>query len=132
MSRKPRRHFSEELKSQVVDDYVCGRKTVAELSREHTISQGQIYKWKSQLEEKVATGRVKDLVAEGRSPQDARLLQQKENEIEMYQKKIAEQVLMIDLLKKLHHSENSHLLKSVSGSDEIAELLAQSKKRVRR
>ena len=132
MSKKPKRKFSEEQKRQAVDDYVSGRKSAAEVARQHNVAQGQIYKWKSQLEEQAVKGRISELEAEGRSPQDARLIQRQEDEIAMYQKKLAEQVVLVDLLKKLQPPEIYPQLKNANGYDEIAALLAQSKKRVRR
>lgn len=132
MGKRSKRKFSEEIKRKAVDDYVSGRKTAAEVASEIGIAQGQIYQWKIQLEEKRVKGRVDDLEAEGRSPSDARLIQRQEDEIEMYQKKIAELTIVNDLLKKLQPSEIYPQLKNASGSDEIATLLAQSRKRARR
>lgn len=132
MSKKPKRKFSDELKRKAVDEYTSGRKTAAEVAQEHDVAQGQVYQWKIQLEERRVKGRVSDLETEGRSPSDARLIQRQEDEIALYQKKIAELTLVNDLLKKLQTSANYQQLKSASGYDEIAELLAQSKKRAKR
>lgn len=132
MGKRSKRKFSEEVKRKAVDDYVSGRKTAAEVANEIGIAQGQVYQWKIQLEEKRVKGRVGELEAEGRSPSDARLIQRQEDEIAMYQKKIAELTIVNDLLKKLQPSEIYPQLKNASGSDEIAALLAQSRKRARR
>ncbi len=132
MSKRPKRKFSEEVKRKAVEDYTTGCKTAAEVAKEIGIAQGQVYQWKVQLEEKRIKGRVGELESDGRSPSDARLLQQKEDEIAMYQKKVAELIVVNDLLKKLQPSEIYPQLKNASGSDEIAALLAQSKKRARR
>ena len=59
---KPRRHFSNEIKRQAVEDYVSGRKTVAE-----------------------------------------------------YQKKVGEQAMIIDLLKKLRNLTCSQRESELSG-----------------
>lgn len=132
MSKKPKRKFSDELKRKAVDDYTSGRKTAAEVARDLDVAQGQVYQWKIQLEEKRVKGRVSELETEGRSPSDARLIQRQEDEIALYQKKIAELTLVNDLLKKLQTSANYQQLKNASGYDEIAELLAQSRKRASR
>ena len=132
MSKKPKRKFSDELKRKAVEDYTSGRKTAAEVARDLDVAQGQVYQWKIQLEEKRVKGRVSELETEGRSPSDAKLIQRQEDEIALYQKKIAELTLVNDLLKKLQTSANYQQLKNASGYDEIAELLAQSRKRVRR
>ena len=132
MSKKPNRKFSDEIKSKAVEEYTSGIKSAAEVAHELGVAQGLLYQWKIQLENKRINGRVNELEAHGRSPSDARIIQQQEDEIAMYQKKIAEQAVIIDLLKKLPTSMKSVSVKSVSGSDEIALLLAQSRKRVRR
>ena len=132
MSKKPKRKFSDELKRQAVDDYTSGRKTAAEVAQEHDVAQGQVYQWKIQLEEKRVKGRVSDLEDSGMSPSEARYMQRLEDENAELKKKLAEQVIVVDLLKKLQTSTNYQQLKNASGYDEIAELLAQSRKRVRR
>lgn len=132
MGRRPRRKFTEEQKRQAVDDYLSGRKTAAEVAKENNVAQGQIYKWKIQFEEGAVKGRITALESEGHSPSQARRIQQLEAEVEAYKKKLAEEVLLVDLLKKLQTSTDYHQLKNANGYDEIAALLAQSKKRARR
>lgn len=132
MGRKPRRKFTDEQKRQAVDDYISGRKTAAEVASDHDVVQGQIYKWKVQFEERGVKTRLSELEQSGMSPTEARYMQRLEAENEELKKKLAEQVIVNDLLKKLQISANSKQLKNASGYDEIAELLAQSKKRVKR
>ena len=132
MSKRPKRKFSDEVKRKAVADYTSGRKTAAEVASEIGIAQGQIYQWKIQLEEKRVKGRVRDLESSGMSASEARHVQRLEAENEALKKKLAEQVIVNDLLKKLQISANYQQLKNASGSDEIAELLAQSRKRARR
>ena len=132
MGRRSRRKFTDEQKQQAVDDYVLGRKTAAEVAAECDVAQGQIYKWKVQIEEGRIKGRIRELETQGRSPSDARLIQRQEDEIAMYQKKVAELTLLNDLLKKLQRPEIYPQLKNASGYNEIAELLAQSRKLARR
>lgn len=132
MSKKPKRKFSDEVKRKAVNDYISGRKTAAEVANELSVSQGLIYQWKIQLEDKRVQGRVSELESQGRSASDARLFQRQEDEIALYQKKVAEQAVIIELLKKLQVSTNYQQLKNASGYDEIAQLLAQSKKHAKR
>jgi transposase-like protein len=132
MSKKPKRKFSDDLKRKAVDDYTSGRKTAAEVAQEHDVAQGQVYQWKIQLEEKRVKSRVSDLEDSGMSPSEARYMQRLEDENTELKKKLAEQVIVVDLLKKLQTSANYQQLKNARGYDEIAELLAQSRKRVRR
>lgn len=132
MSKRPKRKFNDEVKRKAVDDYTSGRKTAAEVANNIGVAQGQIYQWKIQLEEKRVKGRVRDLESSGMSPSEARHVQRLEAENEALKKKLAEQVIVVDLLKKLQTSANYQQLKNASGSDEIAELLAQSRKRAKR
>lgn len=132
MSKKPKRKFSEEVKRQAVDDYTSGRKSAAEVAHEIGVAQGLVYQWKIQLEEKRVKGRVSELESSGMSPTEARHMQRLEAENEELKKKLAEQVIVNDLLKKLQTSANYQQLKNASGYDEIAELLAQSRKRARK
>lgn len=132
MSRKPKRKFSHEVKVKAVEDYTSGRKSAAEVARELDVAQGQIYQWKIQLEEKRVKGRVSEFEQSGMSASEARQMQRLEDENSELKKKLAEQVILVDLLKKLQTSANYQQLKNAHGYDEIAELLAQSRKRVRR
>ena len=132
MSKRPKRKFNDEVKRKAVDDYTSGRKTASEVANNIGVAQGQVYQWKIQLEEKRVKGRVRDLESSGMSPSEARHVQRLEAENEALKKKLAEQVIVVDLVKKLQTSANYQQLKNASGSDEIAELLAQSRKRARR
>ena len=44
---KPRREFTAEFKAQVVLELLSGKKTVAELSREHEVKDSLIYTYYS-------------------------------------------------------------------------------------
>ena len=101
---KPRRHFSDEIKRQAVGDFVSGRRSAAEISAELGVTQGVIYRWRVQLEEQAQGIRIGELEAEGRSPEDAKQIQRLEEELAEYKRKVGEQTLIIDLLKKLRRS----------------------------
>ena len=45
---KHRRKFSNEFKSQVVEEYLSGVSTAAQLMRRHDISSGLLHHWKDQ------------------------------------------------------------------------------------
>lgn len=51
---KPRREFTAEFKAQVVLELLSGKKTVAELSREHDVKDSLIYTWRTQFVERSA------------------------------------------------------------------------------
>ena len=112
---KPRRHFSNEIKRQAVEDYVSGRKTVAELSVELGVAQGVIYRWKVCLDENTRDGRISDLELQGLDPAAARLIRKLEEEVAEYQKKVGEQAMIIDLLKKLRNLAYSQRESELSG-----------------
>jgi transposase-like protein len=46
---KARREFTADFKAQVVLDLITGKKTAAELSREHDIRDNLIYNWRTQF-----------------------------------------------------------------------------------
>lgn len=104
MGRKPRRTFTDEQKRTAVDDYVSGRKNAAEVAALNEVPVSVIYKWRVQLGEQAKGARIEELESQGLSTQAARKLLQMEAEIEAYQKKVAEQAVIIDLLKKLQTS----------------------------
>lgn len=113
--RKPKRHFSDELKKQIVEEYVSGRKTAADLSLEHGVAQGLIYKWKVGLDERVKGERIETLESEGYDREAARKILQLEEEILEYKKKVGEQTIIIDLLKKLRDLPISQRESELSG-----------------
>lgn len=113
--RKSKRHFSDELKKQIVEEYVSGRKTAAELSLEHGVAQGLIYKWKVWLDEKSKGERINTLESEGYDREAARKIHQLEEEILEYKKKVGEQTIIIDLLKKLRDLPISQRESELSG-----------------
>jgi transposase-like protein len=51
---KARREFTATFKAQVVLDLITGKKTAAELSREHGVKDNLIYNWRAQFVERSA------------------------------------------------------------------------------
>ena len=48
LAMKHRRTFSNEFKRQVIEEYLSGVSTAAQLMRRHEISSGLLYHWKDQ------------------------------------------------------------------------------------
>ncbi len=101
MTKKSRMKFTQEQRDRAVEEYTSGLKTASEVARELNTDVQNIYRWKTVKEEKAKGLRIEELISEGHSKAMAQKLLEKELEIEMYQKKIAEQTIIIDLLKKL-------------------------------
>lgn len=98
---KKRIYFTEEQKQEAVDAYVSGRRLAEDIAKELGVPRGYLYKWRVQLEEHKKGARAEELESLGHSRSEARKIQSLEDEIEEYKKKVAEQSLIIDLLKKL-------------------------------
>src|SRR5690606_4592611 len=126
MSRR-KRHYPEELKQRAVEDYVSGRKTAQELASELGVAQGLIYKWKVRFDEKVKGRRIEEMEAQGMDPAMARRILDLEAELAEYKKKVGEQTVIIDLLKKLQHP-NSPLGRESNGLSDIMKQLGRSKR----
>ena len=87
----------------------------------------------SQLKEEKNKGlRLEELMDEGNTKAMAEKLLEKELEIEMYQKKIAEQSIIIDLLKKFPTAEVLARESELTGLIKTTKLSAQKKKRAKR
>lgn len=131
MSRKPRRTFSDEQKRSAVNDYVSGRKTAAQVAAENDVPVGVIYKWRVHLDEQAKGARIDELEAQGASSQMARRIVQMEAEMEEYQKKVAQQSVIIDLLKKLQRSTSLPPEDELTGLLDTTRSLARSKRHVK-
>lgn len=124
MTKRTRKNFSQEQRDYAVEQYLSGKKSAQQIAQELGTDVQNIYRWKTVNEQKARGRRVDELIAEGNSKVMAEKLLQKELEIEAYQKKIAEQAVIIDLLKKLpgneiyqSESELTGLIKTMQGSD---------------
>lgn len=123
---KSRKHFEESVKRQAVDEYVSGRKPAQVVADELGITRSQLYKWRVQLDERDKGARVEELESMGHSRSDARKIQSLEDEIEEYKKKLAEQVLINDLLKKLQTSKASQPESELTGLIEMQKRSARN------
>lgn len=115
MSRKPRKVFSEEVKRQAVDDFVNGKKSAAQLGVELEIDSTLIYRWRTEFAAKARSEKLDGLESEGIDPKSAKKILELEAELELYQKKVAEQSVAIDLLKKLHGMKTSRSESELTG-----------------
>lgn len=126
--RKTRRKFSDEQKRASVNEYLEGKRSASEIANDLGIAVGQLYRWKAQLEEKDRSGRIEELTEDGATRAMATKLQQQEEEIEAYQKKVAELTLINDLLKKLQTSKPSRQESELSGLIDTMKKSARKRK----
>ena len=131
MSKKPRKVFSEEVKCQAVDDYVSGKKSTAQISVELEIDQSLVYRWRDEFKAQVDGEKIKGLESQGADPKTAKRILELEAEIELYQRKVAEQAVAIDLLKKLRGMKTSQSESELTGLINTMRLSARKRGPVR-
>ena len=105
MTKKTRKKFTQEQKDWAVEQYLSGAQSAEIIAEKLGADVQYIYRWKILKEEKAKGLRIEELIEEGNSTAMAKKLLEKELEIEVYQKKIAQQAVIIDLLKKLPGNE---------------------------
>jgi transposase-like protein len=115
MARKSKFQISDEQKLKAVAEYVSGERRAEEVARELGVPQGYLYKWRVQFDEQAKGARVEELESMGHTRSEARKIQSLEAELEEYKKKLAEQVLINDLLKKLQTSRASQPESELTG-----------------
>jgi transposase-like protein len=113
--RKEKKSYTEEEKRCAVDEYVSGRKTAKQAAEEIGADKSLIYKWRVEFDEEARGERLDELQAQGNSKDQARKILHLEMEMEEYKKKVAEQAIIIDLLKKLQTSKRSQPESELSG-----------------
>lgn len=108
MAKKAKRQFKPEDKARAVDDYVSGRRSAAQIGAELGCAPNLIYRWKAEDDAAHREGRVAEIEAGGvRDSRDIKRVLDLEDELEAYKKTVAEQTVLIDLLKKLDQSKSS-------------------------
>lgn len=122
MTRKPRKTFSKEEKKKAVEDYVSGKRSAQQVADDLSVDVHYIYRWKIQFDEELKGLRIEELEKQGISREAAKKISQMEDEISEYQKKVAEQSIIIDLLKKIQSST------SLAPESELSGLIATTKK----
>ena len=128
---RTKKTYSLEMKQKAVEEFVSGRKSAALVAAECGVTTAHIYKWRVQLSERAKGARIEELEAEGMSNQAARKILEQQAIIEEYQKKVAQQTIIIDLLKKLQTSGNYQPESELTGLIETTKKLARSKKPVK-
>ena len=83
-----------------MEDYLSGARSAQQIAEDLQTDVQTIYRWKVAREEKAKGIRLDELVDEGNSIDQAQRILDLELELEAYQKKVAEQAVMLDLLKK--------------------------------
>ena len=122
MTKRTRKTFSKEEKKQAVEDYVSGKKSAQQIAADLSIDVHYLYRWKIESDEKSKGIQVQEFENEGCPPEWAKRLSQKDEEISLYQQKLAEQAIIIDLLKKARG------LKTSASESELSGLIATTKK----
>lgn len=122
MTKKTRKKYSEEVKAKAVADYLSGTKSAAKIAEELGVGVHVIYGWRAAADDKKRNQGLMGLQMEGFSPEAAEMLMRKNEEIEVYQKKVAELSVMVDLLKKLQTSGD------YQPESELTGLIATTKK----
>lgn len=124
MTKRNRKTFTKEQKDWAVDEFIAGSLSVDQIAEELGTNPQYIYRWKVQKEEKLKGLRVDELTSKGNSLQDAQRIFELELEVDAYKKKLAEQVLIGDLLKKLlkypisqRENELTGLLKTIKSQE---------------
>jgi transposase-like protein len=131
MAKRTRRQFTEEQKRKAVDDFVSGRKTAEQVAIENDVERGVIYKWRVQFDERAKGARIDELEEQGFSREQARIIEQQREELEAYKATVAQQAVIIDLLKKLQTSNASQRESDVTGLIETTKRLARSRRPAR-
>jgi len=127
--KKKRKTFDQEYKKRIISEYLEGKATAQEIADREGLDRLQIYSWKTQLEARGKKERYNELTQAGHNPEDVRRMMELEEELQAAKNKIADQALVIDLLKKLHPSFQSE--KKLSGYAELKRQVLPSKRRVK-
>lgn len=128
MKKKPRQYHDLDYKRRIVGEYLDGKISAEELAKREGLIRGQIYKWRSQLDQRRRLERIEVIAdAEGVSLEQARRIRDLEEELLATQQKLAQTVLENELLKKLQ--PNSPYASGSSGYIDMKRQLARSKGR---
>lgn len=131
MAKKTRKKFTEEEKGKAVADYISGARTAQTIANELGTDIQAIYRWRAIYDEQKKGLRLSELQAEGSSQELAERIIRLQDEVAAYQKKVAEQAVMLDLLKKLQTSGDFQPESELSGLIATTKKLDQKKKRVK-
>jgi transposase-like protein len=128
VKKKQRQYHDLDYKRRMVAEYLSGNISADDLAKREGLIRGQIYKWRSQLDQRQRLERVEVIAdTEGVSLEQARRIRDLEEELLATQQKLAQTVLENDLLKKLQ--PNSPYASGSSGYIDMKRQLARSKGR---
>ena len=128
MKKKQRQYHDLDYKRRMVAEYLSGDISADDLAKREGLIRGQIYKWRSQLDQRQRLERIEVIAdTEGVSPEQARRIRDLEEELLATQQKLAQTVLENELLKKLQ--PNSPYASGSSGYIDMKRQLARSKGR---
>lgn len=125
---KQRQRFTQAQRDLAVDQYSSGEKKAKQIALELQTDVQNIYRWKTLKEEQNKGLRIEELIAEGNTKAMAQKLLEKELEIEVYQKKLAELTVINELLKKLQTSSTSQPESELTGLIRTSKKLDQKRK----
>ncbi len=108
------RKFSLEFKRQIVEDVRAGVITTAQAIRQHELSSSIIYRWKDQYEH-------------GKLNHEATKVGALENKIAELERKVGQQAMELDLLKKAREQ----YLRSLSDKSSAVVTMGPSKRGAR-
>jgi transposase-like protein len=125
MSKK---RFSTEVRARAVDEYTSGLKSAQELSEELGTTPQSIYRWKTVYTERQKDIRLDEIISDGNTREQAKKIQQLELQVEAYKIKLAEQMLINDLLKKIQDPHDSASENELNGLIDTTSKLARKRK----
>lgn len=102
-----RKYRDLEYKQKIVAEFESGRSSADAIADREGLECGQIYKWRTQLENRARGKRIEKLETSGLSKAETLRTLELEDELTAAKEKIADQALAIDLLKKIHPSYQS-------------------------
>jgi transposase-like protein len=128
VKKKQRQYHDLDYKRRMVAEYLNGNISADDLAKREGLIRGQIYKWRSQLDQRQRLERVEVIAdTEGVTLEQARRIRDLEEELLATQQKLAQTVLENELLKKLQ--PNSPYASGSSGYIDMKRQLARSKGR---
>jgi len=125
MSKK---RFSKEVRLRAIEDYTSGARSAIQIADDLGVTPQTIYRWRTVLSDEEKGVRLNELISEGSSREQAKKIQLLEFEIETYKGKLAEQVVINDLLKKLQDQGGLPPENELNGLIETTLRLARKRK----
>ncbi len=116
---------------KAVAENLSEAKSAKDIAQELGVEVHAIYHWRASHDEQKRESRLSGLTSQGIPNEVAERLIRQQEEIEAYQKKVAEQAVIIDLLKKLQTSSSFPLESELSGWIAATKKSDRKKKRVK-